>query len=415
MSSFNVLVYDDEITVAERLARNIQEASNGEAYVQPEGKDKFDDLLRLLHERRTEPSSSTERHEADETDVIVVDYDLRQYSSATTGSRLAYLLRCFSGCGFIVIVNQYGTNTFDLGLSLGFSSGFNNIHFDFADLHVGDAQIGNPGLWQADFEGYRPWYWPIIPEAKDNFKKCVEDVQEHLDESIIEFLGLTDVMDWIPGRARSFLSGRRDIREVTFRSFGESSHSGVDRKDSDMLASELFPRIVAARVITFLNSVLLPEQSVIVDAPHLVSRFPSLIGDKCADMDRWNKLCNLSLPDDDGLFSENFGKHKFWRPHWLWRPAWYWPNINRDEEIEEVKDPWNIHEVDWVFCENISQFVSMNITQEFRAYLSPPFIKRFVLRDVTEDGKSYVSHLGDQSRLDPSTVDYVPQAAFGLY
>lgn len=414
MSSFSVLVYDDEITVAERLARNIKEASNGEADVQPEGKEKFDDLLRLLHERRTEPSSSTERHEADETDVIVVDYDLRQYSSAATGSRLAYLLRCFSECGFIVIVNQYGTNTFDLGLSLGFSAGFNNIHFDFADLHVGDAQVGNPGIWQADFEGYRPWYWPTIPEAKKNFEKCVGDVQEHLDESIIEFLGLNGVTDWIPGRARSFLSSRHDIREVTFRNFGESSHSGIDRKDRKILTSEQFQRIVTARVITFLNSVLLPEQSVIVDAPHLAARFPSLIREGRTDMNTWNMLCALSLLNEDKLISEDFKKHKFQRPHWLWRPAWYWPNINRDEEIEEVKDPWSVQDVEWVFCENISQFAPMDVAQEFRAYVSPPFIKRFVLRDVTEDATRYVRHLGDRNRLDPSIVDYVPQAAFSL-
>ena len=375
MSSLNVLVYDDDNNVAERLARSIHEAFNGEAFVQPKGKEDFSDLLHLLHERRTEPSSEeiggdrAESHEADEADVIVVDYDLRQYSSSATGSRMAYLLRCFSKCGFIVIVNQYGTNTFDLGLSPGFSSGFNNIHFDFADLHIGDAHIGNPGLWRADFEGYRPWYWPIIPDARTNFEKCVNDVQEHLDESIIDFLGLNGVTDWIPGRARSFLSSGHDIREVTFRSFGESTHSGVGRKDE--LTHEQFPRVVAARIITFLNSVLLPEQSVLVDAPHLASRFPSLIREKHTDMNDWNMLCDLSLPDEDELLSEDFRKHKFQRSHWLWRPAWYWPKINRDEDIEEVKNPWSVHEVDWVFCENISQYVPKTFAQDFRALVSP--------------------------------------------
>lgn len=420
MSSLNVLVYDDETDVAERLAGEIREASRGEASVVAKGGEDFEELLDVLHQRRKQPSSQVigsgggKTHEADEADVIVVDYDLREFTSAATGSRLAYLLRCFSECGFIVIVNQYGTNSFDLGLSLGFSSGFSNIHFDFADLHIGDTQIGNPGLWRTDFEGYRPWYWPIIPGARKNFKKCVEDVQEHLDKSIIEFLGLNSVTDWIPGRARSFLSSSHDIREVTFRNFGESYHSGVERKDKKVSVSELFPRVVAARISTFLNSVLMPEQSVIVDAPHLASRFPSLIGDKRADMEHWNTLCSLSLSNEAELISEDFAKHRFPRPHWLWRPAWYWPNINRDEEIEEVKDPWSIHNVEWVFCENISRFAPMDVAQEFRADVSPPFIKRFVLRDVTEDAASYVKHLGDRSRLDPSIVDYVPQAAFSL-
>ena len=414
MSSFNILVYDDEDAIAEQLAGNIRDASNGEANVQAEGKKQFDDLLRLLQERRTGQDGSLESHEADEADVIVVDYDLRQYSSAATGSRLAYLLRCFSKCGFIVIVNQYGANTFDLGLSLGFSSGFSNIHFDFADLHVGDTQIGNPGLWKDDFEGYRPWYWPTIPDARENFEKCVEDVQEHRDESIIEFLGLTGVTDWIPGRARSFLSGRYDIQEVTFKDFGESSHSGVDRKDRSILTAELFPRVVAARVMTFLNSILFPEQSVLVDAPHLISRFPSLIRENRTDMHTWNRLCNPSACNQNELLSEGLEKHKFQKSHWLWRPAWLWPKINRDEEIEEVKDPWSVDDVGWVFCENISRFVPMDLVQDFRALVSPPFIKRFVLRDATEDAKYYVGQLGDQGPLDPSTVDYVPQAAFSL-
>ncbi|MDE2688508.1 MAG: hypothetical protein OXI16_13575 [Chloroflexota bacterium] len=420
MNSLNVLVYDDETNVAERLAGEIREASSGEASVDAKGGEDFGELLDVLHERRKDTSSqgtgsgNGKAHEADEADVIVVDYDLREFSDAATGSRLAYLLRCFSECGLIVIVNQYGTNTFDLGLSLGFSSGFSNIHFDFADLHIGDTQIGNPGLWRADFEGYRPWYWPVIPGARRDFEKCVKEVREHLDESITDFFGLDDVADWIPGRARSFLSSTLDIREVTFRNFGESYHSGVERKDKGVFDSELFPRIVAARMFAFLNSILMPEQSVIVDAPHLVSRFPSLIGDGRADMDLWNTLCDLSLVNEEELISEDFAKHRFPRPHWLWRPAWYWPNINRDEEIEEVKDPWSIHNVDWVFCENISQFAPVDVAQEFRAYVSPPFIKRFVLRDETEDAIRYVSHLGDRSRLDPSIVDYVPQAAFGL-
>ena len=420
MSSLNVLVYDDETAVAKRLAGEIRDASRGEASVDAKGGEDFEELLDLLHKRRKDPSSlgigsgGGKMHEADLADVVVVDYDLREFTSAATGSRLAYLLRCFSKCGFIVIVNQYGTNAFDLGLSLGFSSGFSNIHFDFADLHIGDTQVGNPGLWRADFEGYRPWYWPIIPDASRTFEECVKEVDEHLDESILDFFGLNDVMDWIPSRARSFISSSHDIGEVTFRSFGESLHSGVERKDKGVFASELFPRVVAARILTFLNSVLMPEQSVILDAPHLVSRFPSLIGDRRADMDHWNSLCDNSPLDEDALISEDFEKHRFQRPNWLWKPAWNWPNINRDEEIEEVKDPWSIHDVEWVFCENISRFAPSDIAQEFRAFVSPPFIKRFVLRDVTEDAMPHVSHLGDRSRLDPSIVDYVPQAAFSL-
>ena len=418
MSALKVLVYDDEFDVAKRIAKDIQDASNGVASAQPKSRKDFDALLRLLDDRRTATndtgSGSGEAQEVDEADVIVVDYDLRLYSGSATGSRLAYLLRCFSECGFIVIVNQYGTNTFDLGLSLGFSSGFNNMHFDFADLHVGDAQMGNPGLWQSEIAGYRPWYWPIIPDAKENFKKCVEDVREHYDESIIDFLGLNGVTDWIPERARSFLSGGYDIREVTFESFGQAHHSGIDRKDRDVLTPELFPRVIAARVITFLNSVLLPEQSVLVDAPHLISRFPSLIQGSRADMDSWNVLCNPSASNDDELLSDRLKKHKFKKPHWLWRAAWLWPDIFRDTNVAEVQNPWAVEQFDWVFCEDISRFIPEESAREFNALVSPPFLKRFLLDSDSLEASDYAPQIGNRVPQDPSQVDYAPQAALSL-
>ena len=84
-------------------------------------------------------TASIESTDVDEADVIVVDYDLLRYSEAadTTGSRLAYLLRCFTKCGLIIVLNEYGSNAFDVSLR--------NPSLDFADLHLGAVQIGNPG------------------------------------------------------------------------------------------------------------------------------------------------------------------------------------------------------------------------------------------------------------------------------
>ena len=224
----------------------------------------------------------------------------------------------------------------------------------FADIHIGSVQIGNPGLWQAPFNGYRPWYWPVVPDAKKNFEQCVTDVKKNLEMPIIKFLGLDRVLDWMPQRAWDFISGRQSIEDVTFNNFVKATHGGIDTRDK--LDPEQVSRVAAARIGTLLNSIILPEQSLLVDAPHLVSRFPSLILGQCDDIETWNQLCNPVEQSIDDLLNERLKQYKFKKSHWLWRPVWYWPDINRDEGIEEVKNPWTVKEIDWVFCEDISRF-----------------------------------------------------------
>ena len=413
MKSLEVLVYDDQLDFARSWAEKIKDAYS-DAVVKPANSEDFQQLLTLINSRRKawreagDKSDTIDLHEADTADVIVVDYDLLQYSDPvdTTGSRLAYLLRCFSKCGFIIVLNEFGRNVFDLSLG--------SPPEGFADIHIGDEQIGNPGLWQAPFDGYRPWYWPVVPNARDNFERCVKDVQENPDEPILDFLDLSGVIDWIPRRAQDFLLGKQKIEEATFKDFVRSAHGGISAKDS--LIPEQTARVTAARIVTLLNSIILPEQSVLVDAPHLVSRFPGFIRAQAQrnKIDMWNKLCNPVDHDIDNLLIEPLEKHRFQKLHWLWRPAWCWPDINKDESIEGMKDPRLVEEIDWVFCENISRFVPVRFAQDFRAIVSPPFIKRYVFSSNSSDADSYVSHNKSGDSQDPSLVEYVPQAMFNL-
>ena len=411
MKSLKVSVYEDIPTFAENWSGKIQSAYS-EADVETAKSKDFIELLKVLNNRRTKwrngekETSLTELHQADNADVIVVDYDLLQYSETadTTGSRLAYLLRCFTKCGIIIILNEYGTNVFDLRLA--------NPPEEFADINVGGSQIGNPGLWQAPFNGYRPWYWPVVPDARINFGQCVMDVQANPGVPIIEFLGLKHVIDWMPQRAWDFITGGQNVEEVTFNGFVKASHGGIASKDS--LIPEQMARVAAARIGTLLNSIILPNQSLLVDAPHLVSRFPSLISGQCDDIKTLNKLCNPVEQNIDDLLAEQLIQHRFKKSHWLWRPAWYWPEINRDEEIEEVKSPWTTKKVDWVFCEDISRFVPIEDAKDFRALVSPPYIKRFVLNTNSPSAEKYVAQINQGGPQDPSQVVYVPQAALSL-
>ena len=409
MNPIKVMVYEDQREAAKGWANKITEACGGAEVTTPE-RDDFQELVKLANERRALwrkeriQADFIRPHEIDEADIVVVDFDLLYYSDATdtTGSSLSYLIRCFSGCGFIIVLNEHGENPFDLTLE--------RQGADFADLHVGGLQIGNPGLWQVPFEGYRPWHWPIAPHARANFELCVEDVRNHPNEPILEFLGLADKIYWMPQRALNFLSGDQPPEEITFEAFVKSARGGISRKDE--LPPDQEARVTAARIIHLLNGMILPEQNLLVDAPHLVSRFPSLLRSGTDDIEAWNHLCNPVHDDIDHVVSEILTDHKFSKSHWLWRPAWLWPEINRDERIDEVKNPWNFVQMDWVFCENVSRFLPSEIADSFRATFTPPFIRRFVFKKAPSVAASQMENVVPGSPLDPSAVIYEPQATF---
>jgi len=296
MDTIRINIYEDDEIVAQSLADRIKKAySEGEVHVAD--KEEVKSLFDVVHERRRkwrEDDSDADigNHEVDKADVVVLDCDLFGYWEScaidTTGSRLAYLMRCFTKCGFIVVLNQYGTNIFDF--SLGSPSD------GFADLHIGGEQIGNHGLWNpAPFTGYRPWHWPVIPYARKRFEECVAEVDEYIGgnehEPLIEFLDLHRVIDWIPIQAREFLTGgKKRIGDVTLQDFVFNSHRGVEAKDR--LSRHQIARVSAARISALLNNIILPEQNALVDAPHLVSRFGSVFQDFGGEIEDWNKLCD---------------------------------------------------------------------------------------------------------------------------
>lgn len=411
MSAMEVLICDDNPDIADSLAAKV-EGSYPAATATAVRKKAFQELIGKINRERDvwrrgeQIATSFEPTEVDKADVIFIDYDLLLYSDEgdITGSRLAYLLRCFTRCGLIVVLNEYGTNTFDLSLR--------SPPDGFADLHLGAAQIGNPGLWPGSFEGYRPWHWPILSDAKSNFDKCVEDIRENIEAPVLDFLGLTRVIDWLPERVHEFFRGSGDLETVQFRAFVEHAKGGIASKDD--LPPENLARVAAARLLTLLNGLILPEQSVLVDAPHLALRFPSLVLDDNWGIHDWNRLCDPSIDGFDGLLSDVLKDHRFEKPHWLWRPAWYWPDISRDERIAEVKDPWTVAAVDWVFCENVSRFVPVEFADDFKADVSPPFDKRFVLKRESSDVRSFVGKVGSGGPQDPVGVEYIPQAAFSM-
>ena len=230
------------------------------------------------------------------------------------------MFRCFTNCKLIVGLNQFGDNSFDLTL---------RGHPDsFADLNLGADQLGNPDLWRGDWgdlrRGFRPWYWPNLFEALRAFDKRVEEIRARLDEPICEVLGFDpDVFRILPRAVVQFIGKDKDEEssQTTFREFVTESGNGLKPKDATISDEQVLARVGAARISKWLERCVLPEQDILVDAPHLVSRYPSLIDGDRKKIGTWNKTAQLIGHHQLGLNSESIEPYRFNKDHWISRPG----------------------------------------------------------------------------------------------
>lgn len=310
----------------------------------------------------------------DEADLLVVDYDLALLDPETyqTGEGIAYLARCFSTCGFIVGLNQFGENPFDLTLRGHPES--------FADLNLGGEQLHNPGLWSLEFPSFRPWSWPLLPRAVESLDRRIREIDERLDDSIYEYFGLSDGrLAALPRSAEQFVARKLEPSEATFRTFVRESGSALRGRDTDVqLEDATITRIAASRLAKWLERVILPGQDALVDAPHLALRFPSLLRGDVDLPSSWSATVASLGGEETGLEDATIDTYRFARADWLLRPAWWWQPVSNDEAIPEVADPWGARGLDIVFAEDTSRFVPADQAREFVADLTSPFARRFV-------------------------------------
>jgi hypothetical protein len=333
------------------------------------------EALRVIHERRSyarDPENSTRPEDScvfDSADVLFVDYDLFNESSTVdavhdlTGATVAYLVRCFSNCGIVVSVNQfeYSTTTFDLTLS---------GHVDtFADFHVSPEDLSNPNLWhwRDRAHGFRPWSWPVLPESVVSFRERVRELsaEDAMNSPIMGYFGFENLPNFSV-KALQFL-GDRDPDAVTFSTFIRGSH-GLRNKDK--IWDGCAARIAAARISKWLRDLVVPGQDVLVDAPHLLSRMPSLIWTP-----NWNDVPLLRSDDANHTF-EQAARHAFGKSSWLEKPAWFWHTLKDDDSIAEVADPWGTEPAPYLFLEDVSEFATR--AREFVADFDSAYKSRFV-------------------------------------
>jgi hypothetical protein len=321
-------------------------------------------------------------HPFDSVDALFVDYDLLRFatigSSMTrteSGERVCYLARCYSRCGSIVAYNQFNKvsyrQSFDLTLRGHLRS--------FADLNISRASVNNAGLWNDSFRGFRPWAWPVLQVAWQQLNARTESIVERLDEPILTTLGLDaeHIYKLLTREQLEFISPAKDPKTATFRDFVVDSANGLRPRDEPW-DPRAVARIAAARISKWLERAILPNQNILVDGPHLVSRYPSLLRE-ATSVTKWNATCRLTVPPHElGLDNDKIADCAFGAQDWLSRPAWLWPDIALNENIAEVRDPWTAKNVQLAFCEDTSRFKLRGEVKEFVAEVAPEFARRYV-------------------------------------
>ena len=382
-----ILIYDDEDKQTERFENILKQALNRVGQdtdfdIKPLSDEALQNSIELLQKKQVGFRENGKCLDAttifDEASIFIIDYDLLK-SQATrflTGEIIAYIVRCFSECKLIIGLNQYGHNPFDLTLRGHPES--------FADLNLGVDQLSNPDLWRGDWgnfrRGFRPWYWPNLFDSLCNFDKKIEDVQENLDNPICETLGFKpNLFQLLPRAVIQFIGTDKgkEPAETTFREFVIRSGNGLRLKDETISDDKVLARVGATRISKWLERLVLPEQDILVDPPHLVSRYPSLIAGNEKEIEVWNRAAQLVNYSELGLHT-TIEPYRFQKDYWVSRPVWFWDTLRECEEIKEIREPWLTAKPNWVFCEDASRFYNRKDCGEFFADTDSPFTRRFV-------------------------------------
>lgn len=377
-----VLVCDDESRRTTSLRGRLRSRLSAliDIDILPLSVDGFMDAIRGLEIRQRAARDGREAEQAgshpfDDIDVLFVDYDLLKLDEsggAQSGERVCYLARCYSTCGVIVGYNQFTYHSsFDLTLRGHIRS--------FADINISMDMAASTGLWSDSFTGFRPWYWPILTQSYERMSRLTEAIADRLASSILSTLGFDndEMYRLFTTEQLELLSPKIDPRRATFESFLHDSPIALRPRDEPW-TSDAAARIAVARIMKWLERAVLPHQNILVDAPHLVSLFPSLIGPPHTE-ERWNTTCQLTVPANDlGFDTDRLSAYRFAAGDWLSRPAWLWPAIATDSSIDEVQDPWAERPDRLVFCEDVSRFRRRTTAREFLAEVAPEFNRRYI-------------------------------------
>lgn len=371
-----IIVCDDEEPQREDACERLRPASSGlsDLSVEAVSPEAFKIAVEVLEDRRAKARGrdSGRADEAcvfDTADFAFVDYDLIEWSKDLTGESIAYLARCYSHGGLIIVVNQDKRPNFDLTLRDHVES--------FGDLNLNTRSLANLGLWRGPFAGYRPWAWPLLQDALARWERRQATLMDQdLDTvKVLDALDLRQVEDRLPRQTLAFLEGVSGQSDPTVTQFVRDSGQGLDPKDQPLDRASVV-RIACGRLARWVDVLVAGGQDILIDGPHLVAAFPFLLGGAPTIADA-NGTAVL-----DGVGAPLANLESFPRPDldlWTSRPTWILDKLLSNEALSSSLDPSRQPLVDYVFCEDVSRFLPRDHARRFIADLPTRVAQRFVM------------------------------------
>ena len=325
---------------------------------------------------KSNPFAAESPCDLDAVDVLVVDYDLQELLEVgewSTGLQVATLARALTRVKLIVLVNQFGTNVFDLTLTKAGSS--------HADLDVGSDQLLNPAFWdRSRVDGYAPWTWNDgVLGAIARMDTMLQWVIPRLNEPVLASLGFNAAPDGSNTDtfvAKELWQECMDDPSHTFRQLVSESEFLTPKDRQAIVAfDEPCARVAASLVSHWLDRWVIPANEVLIDLPHLASVYPWLLMKK-EDLECWQATASLGGGFD--AVQGGVRKHAYVPGFPLSRPVVWRQKVVQDPDLAEPKGFTYDGFPDLVFCEDTSRFHEFGDARPFLCRLPGTDQQRFV-------------------------------------
>lgn len=348
----------------------------------------------------------------DDADLVILDNNLAHLEvegTRLTAESIAGYIRAFTAVPYILSLNKNPDVDFDLRYLVGDYS-------TRADLALNSDHLANPALWTGNHgnakDGFIPWYWPNLSKVAARRRAQIKFVLQHLDDSVVAALGFDDeAIGFLSLHARGALSPEAEsdgddgggvmFNKLTFRDVfiardrslpfkGERERLSSAEKGGNAAIREIIARSVAADIDLWFRRDVVGPQEPLVDVPHLLMRFPFLLGNRAGDVKEWDRAVSaIAAPYglEQKLYADHLAKTKFQHDVWVPATCFWWPKLKADEKLNEFffeakEGAW----ADAVFCEDRSVFLERSPERpegapvEFPAEFEGSWGRRYVAR-----------------------------------
>lgn len=425
-----ILVCDDQQVRSDDVAGRIVDAGLPvpKQLVAEELAEKLKTLFANVRKCMKDPKNwkPADKFDFDAADIVILDNNLAHLEiqgAILTAESIAGYIRAFTTAPYIVSLNKNPDVDFDLRYLVG-------DHSTRADLALNTEHLANPALWdgvQANAaRGFLPWYWPRLNAVAKRRRDQIDFVLEHLDQPVLATLGFDDeAVNFLSLHAKGTLSPKavsdgigeegNSVQQVTFRDVfvtrdrslpAQSERESLSdaEKNGNAAIREIISRVVAADIDLWFRRDVVGPQEPLVDVPHLLMRFPFLLGDRAKDINNWNKSVFAdAIPY--GLEQELYDAHlakkaTFQQNIWVPGACFWWPKLKADKGLNALfaktkAGNW----ADVVFCEDRSMFLE-------REPQNAPLPVEFPVEFEGSWGRRYVSRIED--------IHYAPRTRLAI-